>query len=110
MFEQNDSCFYDCYCYECFFSMKSNASDSKSSQRETIKVGSFAMDGYHMMDEQGNKSGYGYDVLRLMARYLDVEYEYVGYDKSWSEMQRMLEDGEIDMVTSARRTLEREKN
>lgn len=110
MFEQNDSCFYDCYCYECFFSMKSNASESKSSQRETIKVGSFAMDGYHMMDEQGNKSGYGNDVLRLMARYLDVEYEYVGYDKSWSEMQRMLEDGEIDMVTSARRTLEREKN
>ena len=110
MFEQNDSCFYDCYCYECFFSMKSNASESKSSQRETIKWGFFAMDGFNMMDVQGNKSGYGYDVLRLMARYLDVEYEYVGYDKSWSEMQRMLEDGEIDMVTSARRTLEREKN
>lgn len=42
-----------------FFSMKLNASESKSSQQETIKVGSFAMDGYHMMDEQGNKSGYG---------------------------------------------------
>ena len=42
-----------------FFSMKLNASVSKSSQQETIKVGSFAMDGYHMMDEQGNKSGYG---------------------------------------------------
>ena len=40
-----------------FFSMKLNASES--SQQETIKVGSFAMDGYHMMDEQGNKSGYG---------------------------------------------------
>ena len=42
-----------------FFSMKLNASESKSSQQETIKVGSFAMDGYHMMDEQGDKSGYG---------------------------------------------------
>ena len=42
-----------------FFSMKLNASESKSSQQETIKVGSFAMDGYHMMDEHGNKSGYG---------------------------------------------------
>ena len=37
------------------------------------------MDGYHVMDEDGNRSGYGYDFLRLMARYWDVDYEYVGY-------------------------------
>ena len=30
-----------------------------SSQHETVKVGFFAMDGYHMMDEEGNRSGYG---------------------------------------------------
>ena len=57
-----------------------------SSQHETVKVGFFAMDGYHMMDEEGNRSGYGYDFLRLMARYWDVDYEYVGYDKSWEDM------------------------
>ena len=62
-----------------------------------------------MMDEEGNRSGYGYDVLRLMARYWDVDYEYVGYDKSWAEMQEMLENGEIDLVTSARRVPEREE-
>ena len=78
------------------------------SQHERVRVGFFAMDGYHMMDEDGNRSGYGYDFLRLMARYWDVDYEYVGYDKSWEEMQQMLIDGEIDMVTSARRTPERE--
>lgn len=39
---------------------------------------------------------YGYDTLRLMARYWNVDYEYIGYDKSWSEMQKMLEDGEVD--------------
>ena len=71
-----------------------------SSQHETVKVGFFAMDGYHVMDEEGNRSGYGYDFLRLMARYWDVDYEYVGYDQSWDDMQQMLEDGEIDMVTS----------
>mgnify|MGYP000709584275 CR=1 FL=1 len=38
-----------------------------------------------------------------MARYWDVDYEYVGYDQSWDDMQQMLEDGEIDMVTSARK-------
>lgn len=54
-----------------------------SSQHETVKVGFFAMDGYHVMDEEGNRSGYGYDFLRLMARYWDVDYEYVGYDKSF---------------------------
>ena len=80
-----------------------------SSQHETVKVGFFAMDGYHVMDEKGNRSGYGYDFLRLMARYWDVDYEYVGYDKSWDDMQQMLEDGEIDMVTSARKTPDREE-
>ena len=80
-----------------------------ASQHERVRVGFFAMDGYHMMDEDGNRSGYGYDFLRLMARYWDVDYEYVGYDKSWEEMQQMLIDGEIDMVTSARRTPEREE-
>ena len=44
-----------------------------------------------------------------MARYWDVDYEYVGYDKSWDDMQQMLEDGEIDMVTSPRKTPEREE-
>ena len=42
-----------------------------------------------------------------MARYWDVDYEYVGYDKSWDDMQQMLEYGEIDMVTSPRKTPER---
>ena len=80
----------------------------KDTNRETIRVGFFAMDGYHMIDEKGNRSGYGYDFLRLMARYIDVDYEYVGYDKSWGEMQDMLENGEIDLLTSARKTPERE--
>ncbi len=89
-------------------SLSASAAETVS-QHERVRVGFFAMDGYHMMDEDGNRSGYGYDFLRLMARYWDVNYEYVGYDKSWDEMQQMLIDGEIDMVTSARRTPEREE-
>jgi len=91
-----------------FFPLTAYAAED-SSQHETVKVGFFAMDGYHVMDEEGNRSGYGYDFLRLMARYWDVDYEYVGYDKSWDDMQQMLEDGEIDMVTSPRKTPEREE-
>ena len=86
-----------------------SATGYSADQRDHVRVGFFAMDGYHMMDEAGNKSGYGYDLLRMMARYWDVEYEYVGYDKGWSETHKMLEDGEIDMGTSARKTPEREE-
>lgn len=78
-------------------------------EHETIRVGFFHMDGYHMIDEDGNKSGYGYDFLRLMARYLDVEYDYVGYELGWKDMQRMLLEGEVDVLTSARKTPEREE-
>lgn len=77
--------------------------------RETVRVGFFAFEGYHMMDENGDRSGYGYDFLRMAARYLNVDYEYVGYDKSWDEMQDMLRDGEIDLLTSVQKTEEREK-
>lgn len=47
--------------------------------------------------------------MQLVSRYLDVDFEYIGYDKSWEEMQQMLEDGEIDLLTSARKTPEREE-
>ncbi|MDO4489203.1 MAG: transporter substrate-binding domain-containing protein [Eubacteriales bacterium] len=80
-----------------------------NTSHELIRVGFFAMDGYHMHDAEGNRSGYGYEFLRKMARYIDVDYEYVGYNKSWEEMLTMLENGEIDLLTSARKTPEREK-
>ena len=70
--------------------------------------GIFAVDGYHMMDEEGNRSGYGYDILQLLGRYGNVVYEYRGYDKSGRDMLQMLEDGEIDLVTPAAKTPERE--
>ena len=41
--------------------------EEAESQHEHVRVGFFAMDGYHMMDEDGNRSGYGYDFLRLRS-------------------------------------------
>lgn len=78
-------------------------------EAKTVKVGFFAMDGYHMIDENGVRSGYGYDFLQMVTRYVSFEYEYIGYDKTWQEMQEMLKKGEIDMVSSMRKTEEREK-
>lgn len=76
-------------------------------ERETVRVGFFPFDGYHMVDEDGNRSGYGYDFLRMAGRYLDVDYEYIGYDRGWDDMLGMLEAGEIDLVTSVQATPER---
>jgi signal transduction histidine kinase/ActR/RegA family two-component response regulator/type 1 fimbria pilin len=74
---------------------------------ETVRVGFFAFDGYHEIDENGKKSGYGYDFLQLTQKYVNLNYEYVGYENSWEETQQMLLDGEIDLVTSAHKTEER---
>ena len=78
------------------------------SQR-TVRVGFFSADGYHVMDSDGSMSGYGYDFLQMMLRYNNWSYEYVGYDKNWGDMLQMLKDGDIDMVTLANKTPEREE-
>jgi signal transduction histidine kinase/ABC-type amino acid transport substrate-binding protein/ActR/RegA family two-component response regulator len=78
-----------------------------AAEPETVRVGFFALDGYHEMDEEGNKSGYDYDFFHLTEKYANLNYEYVGYDKSWEETLQMLQDGEIDVVTSAYETEER---
>lgn len=83
------------------------AGATASDTRQTIRVGFFAFDGYHMIDADGNRSGYGYDFLRMAARYMDADYTYVGYDCGWDDMLDMLADGRIDLVTSAQATQER---
>ena len=76
-------------------------------QRKTVRVGFFAFDGYHMLSDAGVRSGYGYELVERMAGYTNWKLEFVGYDKSWSEMQEMLASGEIDLLTSAQKTEER---
>src|SRR5574344_713475 len=74
-----------------------------------IRAGFFEFNGYHEIDSDGSRSGYGYDFLQKIARYTNWTYEYIGYDKSWNDMQQMLADGKIDILTSAQKTPEREK-
>jgi len=76
---------------------------------EKIKVGFFEFDGYHNMSKDGIRSGYGYEFIQKILRYNNYTAEYVGYDKNWAEMQDMLEKGEIDILTSAQKTPEREE-
>ncbi len=83
---------------------------ASASAEPTIKVGFFAFDGYHIVDDEtGRRSGYGYEFLQLLARHTDWQYEYVGYEKSYAEALEMLERGEVDVVTSVSKTPEREE-
>ena len=78
-------------------------------QPRPVRVGYFAYGSYHHQDVGGHRSGYGYDLLQLLNIYNDWNYEYVGYGThGWNDMLNMLERGEIDLLTSAGKTPERE--
>ena len=80
-----------------------------SEARQVVKVGFFASDGYHVQDEDGVKSGYGYDFLKMAENYSNWRFDYVGYELGWESMLTMLENGEIDLLTYAQKTPEREE-
>ena len=72
-----------------------------SSGQQVVHVGFFRFEGYHEMNTAGEKSGYGYDFLQMIAGYANFKYIYVGYQKTWNDMLNMLDSGEIDMLTYA---------
>ncbi len=80
---------------------------AKTENNRTVKAGVFFFDGYHMRDSDGVYTGYGIELLNLISQYSHLNFVYTGYDESWEEMLNMLERGEIDVVTSARKTRER---
>ena len=85
------------------------AQAAEPSGNRAVKAGIFHFDGYHMKDGAGNLTGYGIDFLNLAAKYSHLNFQYTEYDKSWNDMLIMLENGEIDIVTSGRKTEEWEE-
>lgn len=81
----------------------------ENKQGEVVRVGFYKIPGFHNLADNDERSGYGYDFLQLVRRYVQMEFTYSGYDKSWAESLLMLESGEIDLLTGALRTPEREK-
>ncbi|MBD5450201.1 MAG: response regulator [Lachnospiraceae bacterium] len=91
----------------CFVLLSSGIPASAAEEpanNRTVKAGVFFFDGYHMRDNDGTYSGYGIELLNLISQYSHLNFEFVGYDSTWEEMQSMLLNGEIDVVTSARKT------
>ncbi len=85
------------------------AATPQEEQPEVLRVGFFAFSGYHTIDENGRRSGYGYEFLQRLAIHAGWSYEYVGYDGSYADSLDMLRSGEVDIVTSVSRTPEREE-
>lgn len=96
-------------------------SAAEKSNNKTVKAGIFEFEGYHMRNEDGSLTGYGIEFLNLVSQYSRLNFQYMAYDRSWGDkidektgelkpgMLTMLENGEIDVVTSASRTPEREE-
>lgn len=74
-----------------------------------VKVGFYNIPGFNNQNGNGERSGYGYDFLQLVRRHSQMEFSYVGYDRTWAESMEMLAAGEIDLLAGALRTPEREQ-
>ncbi len=72
------------------------------------KVSYYAYDCFNMQDESGQRSGYGYEMMQNLSKYLQCTFAYVGYDKTAKDNEAMLRTGEIDVYTAAKKTPERE--
>ena len=89
------------------FAMPTSAAGSDDTPRRTLRVGFYAYTGYHVMDEDGHRSGYSYEVLQRIAQHENVQFEYLAYDCDANEAADMLERGEIDLLPTLRKTDER---
>lgn len=85
------------------------AAGEPTHERRTVRVGVLAQDGLCQKDANGRLSGYTIDLWQLANRYMDVKVEYVGYGKNWNELLQMLQNGELDILTNAQKSPEREQ-
>lgn len=70
-------------------------------ERFTVKVG-YCNSEFLQIKSGGVYTGYGHEVLRMIAQYEPVKYEYVyGSPK---KLKKMLEEGEVDVIAPLNRT------
>lgn len=81
-------------------------SDSKEVPN-TVRIGWYDYAGFFMEEEQGYRSGYGYDYFQEIARHVGWNYEYIS--GTVTECVERLERGEIDLIGAVMKTSDREK-
>ncbi len=91
----------------CFFLGMSVLPPSAALAHDTqkiVRVGWYDSS-YNTMDSFGRRSGYAYEYQLKIAAYTGWSYEYV--TGSWSELLRMLINGDIDLMSDVSYTAER---
>jgi signal transduction histidine kinase/ActR/RegA family two-component response regulator len=91
------------------FSLPLAASSPTFTQDEptVVRIGVFESNGFIALDEDDEMTGYGAEFMELLAEYAHVRYEYVRL--TWQECLEGLLSGDIDIVTDARKTAERDR-
>ena len=75
---------------------------------QTVRVGITPFTGYYQISAHGDRSGYGYELLQIMARHANLKYEYVDNVPHWDDLEQMLLDGRLDLLTCVQKTPENE--
>ena len=79
-----------------------------AAEKQTVKVAFFPMDGYHILDSDGNFGGMDVEYLNAICEYTNWEIEYIPCD-SWEDALTQLKDKQVDLVGSAQYSAERAK-
>ncbi len=107
---QNIMNFKFCYIIFCTiicFIVLSIPTFAKENSDNVIRVGSFE-ETYNVVNEKGERSGYGYEYLQDIAGYAGWTYKYITSD--WKNCFTQLENGEIDILGDISYTDERAEN
>ena len=80
---------------------------AQEKSHKVVRVGWYDSS-YNIVSESGFRSGYAYEYQLKLSAYNGWTYEYV--EGSWSDLLRMLEMGEIDLMSDVSYLREREKH
>lgn len=97
---------YGCFLVCCFLllSLIPITAAAKETTPETVRAGWYE-DSYNITGENGERSGYGYEYQQSVAAYTGWNYDYV--NAGWAELLKMMEKGELDLMSGVSYTEER---
>ena len=97
---------YVCFllCFLMLFMLVPVSVSAEEKKPETVLAGWYE-DSYNITGKNGERSGYGYEYQQSIAAYTGWSYEYE--NASWSELLKMMENGEIDLMSGVSYTEDR---
>ncbi len=104
---RNFKCCYFIFCIMICLILFPVSTSAKENSDHIIRVGSFE-ETYNVVNEKGERSGYGYEYLQDIAGYAGWTYKYITSD--WNNCFTQLENGEIDILGGISYTDERAEN